>query len=108
MFFRETATLIDLMLAGHWIEMRSVMRASEALQEVARLMPNTAHRLTECGVTEEVAIANLRPPALGLAIPLVVSVSTGLGAQRGLLIRDRGAFEEAGIWTQLFSTKRER
>jgi Cu2+-exporting ATPase len=35
------------------------------------------------------------PHALGLAIPLVVSVSTGLGAQRGLLIRDRGAFEQA-------------
>jgi len=231
MFFWETATLIDLMLAGHWIEMRSVMGASQALQELARLMPNTAHRFTEGGETEEVAVADLRPGdrvrvksgekvpadgsvvdgessvnesmltgesvpvqktdgdeviagsmngsgslvvevektgesnylnqvismvreaqasrsqtqnladraamwltvialtagaltfgawygpleesfvfsleravtvmvitcphALGLAIPLVVSVSTGLGAQRGLLIRDRGAFEEA-------------
>ena len=35
------------------------------------------------------------PHALGLAIPLVVAVSTGLGAQRGLLIRDRAAFERA-------------
>jgi Cu2+-exporting ATPase len=231
MFFWETATLIDLMLAGHWIEMRSVMGASQALKELARLMPNTAHRLTDRGDTEEIAIADLRPGdrvrvksgekipadgsvvdgessvnesmltgesvpvektdgddviagsvngtgslvveventgessylnqvismvreaqasrsrtqnladraamwltltaltagaltfgawfgpleesfvfsleravtvmvitcphALGLAIPLVVSVSTGLGAQRGLLIRDRGAFEQA-------------
>ncbi len=231
MFFWETATLIDLMLVGHWIEMRSVMGASRALEELARLMPNTAHRLTEDGETEEVPIADLAPGdrvrvkssekipadgtvvegrssvnesmltgesvpvekaegddviagavngtgslvvavektgessylnqviglvreaqasrsrtqnladraaywltlialtagvltfgtwyaaldetfvfsleravtvmvitcphALGLAIPLVVSVSTGLGAQRGLLIRDRGAFEQA-------------
>ena len=231
MFFWETATLIDLMLVGHWIEMRSVMGASRALEELARLMPNTAHRITEEGETEEVPIATLEPGdrvrvkssekipadgtvldgtssvnesmltgesvpvekaegdeviagsvngtgslvvavektgessylnqviglvreaqssrsrtqnladraaywltlialtagaltfgtwyaalgetfvfsleravtvmvitcphALGLAIPLVVSVSTGLGAQRGLLIRDRGAFEQA-------------
>ncbi len=231
MFFWETATLIDLMLVGHWIEMRSVMGASQALEKLARLMPNTAHRVTESGDTEEVPIAELEPGdrvrvkssekipadgtvvdgqssvnesmltgesvpvektggdeviagsvngtgslvvevektgessylnqviglvreaqesrsrtqnladraaywltlialtagaltfgtwylgldetfvfsleravtvmvitcphALGLAIPLVVSVSTGLGAQRGLLIRDRGAFEQA-------------
>ena len=230
-FFWETATLIDLMLVGHWIEMRSVMGASRALEELARLMPSTAHRLTESGDTEDVPIADLQtgdrvrvksgekipadgqvvdggssvnesmltgesvpvdkedgdkviagsvngrgslvievektgessylnqvislvreaqasrsrtqnladraaywltlialtagavtfgtwyfgigtsfvfgleravtvmvitcPHALGLAIPLVVSVSTGLGAQRGLLIRDRGAFEQA-------------
>jgi Cu2+-exporting ATPase len=231
MFFWETATLIDLMLVGHWIEMRSVMGASRALEELARLMPNTAHRLPPNGDPEEVPIAALQPGdrvrvksgekipadgtvvegrssvnesmltgesvpvektegddviagavngtgslvvavektgessylnqviglvreaqasqsrtqnladraaywltlialtagaltfgawylgggasfvfslersvtvmvitcphALGLAIPLVVSVSTGLGAQRGLLIRDRGAFEQA-------------
>jgi len=60
-FFWETATLIDLMLVGHWIEMRSVMGASRALEELARLMPNTAHRVTESGDTEEVPIADLAP-----------------------------------------------
>jgi len=231
MFFWETATLIDLMLVGHWVEMRSVMGASQALEELARLMPSTAHRLTEDGDAEEVPIVDLQtgdrvrvksgekipadgtvvdggssvnesmltgesvpveksdgdeviagsvngtgslvvevektgessylnqvitlvreaqasqsrtqnladraaswltliaisaggltfgvwygaldetfvfsleravtvmvitcPHALGLAIPLVVSVSTGIGAQRGLLIRDRAAFERA-------------
>jgi Cu2+-exporting ATPase len=231
MFFWETATLIDLMLVGHWIEMRSVMGASRALEKLARLMPSTAHRVTKDGDAEEVPITELTPGdrvrvksgekipadgtvvdgtssvnesmltgesvpvektegdeviagavngtgslvvsvektgessylnqviglvreaqqsqsrtqnladraaywltlialtagaltfgtwyvgldetfvfsleravtvmvitcphALGLAIPLVVSVSTGLGAQRGLLIRDRGAFEQA-------------
>ena len=61
MFFWETATLIDLMLLGHWIEMRSVMGASRALEELARLMPSTAHRLTDGGDTEEVPIASLAP-----------------------------------------------
>jgi Cu2+-exporting ATPase len=45
-FFWELATLVDVMLAGHWIEMRSVLSASSALEELARLMPDTAHRLT--------------------------------------------------------------
>ncbi len=61
MFFWETATLIDLMLVGHWIEMRSVMGASRALEKLARLMPNTAHRITDDGDTEEVPIADLEP-----------------------------------------------
>ncbi len=42
-FFWELATLIDIMLLGHWIEMKSVLSASSALDELAKLMPNTAH-----------------------------------------------------------------
>jgi len=61
MFFWETATLIDLMLVGHWIEMRSVMGAGRALEELARLLPSTAHRLAVNGGTEEVPIADLTP-----------------------------------------------
>src|SRR5699024_10176125 len=38
-FFWELATLIDIMLLGHWIEMRSVMGASNALEELVKLMP---------------------------------------------------------------------
>jgi Cu2+-exporting ATPase len=58
-FFWELATLIDVMLVGHWIEMRSVMGASKALEELAKLMPQTAHRLTESGDTEEVPLDQL-------------------------------------------------
>jgi Cu2+-exporting ATPase len=43
-FFWELATLIDIMLAGHWIEMRSVLSASNALEKLAKLMPDAAHR----------------------------------------------------------------
>jgi Cu2+-exporting ATPase len=59
-FFWELATLVDVMLVGHWIEMRSVMSASKALEELAKLMPQTAHRLTDSGDTEEVPLDQLR------------------------------------------------
>ena len=58
-FFWELVTLIDIMLLGHWVEMRSVMGASRALEELARLMPSTAHRISEDGSTEDVAISSL-------------------------------------------------
>jgi Cu2+-exporting ATPase len=60
-FFWELATLVDVMLLGHWIEMRSVMGASGALEALVRLMPATAHRLSESGATEEVSVADLSP-----------------------------------------------
>ena len=43
-FYWELATLIAIMLAGHWIEMASVVGASAALEKLARLMPSEAHR----------------------------------------------------------------
>ncbi len=58
-FFWELATLIDVMLLGHWIEMRSVMGASRALEELAKLMPEEAHRLSASGETEDVPVADL-------------------------------------------------
>src|SRR6056297_416260 len=59
-FFWELATLIDVMLLGHWIEMRSVMSASGALEELVKLMPDQAHRLTEDETTEDVPVAEIR------------------------------------------------
>ena len=59
-FFWELATLIDIMLLGHWIEMRSVMGASSALEELVRLMPSEAHRLKQNGSTEDVPVAALQ------------------------------------------------
>lgn len=59
-FYWELATLIDVMLVGHWIEMRSVMGASGALEALVRLLPADAHRLRADGGTEEVEIAQLR------------------------------------------------
>ena len=61
MFFWELATLVDIMLLGHWIEMRSVMGASRALEELARLMPADAHRQETDGSYHDVPLAELRP-----------------------------------------------
>lgn len=58
-FFWELATLVDVMLLGHWLEMRSVMGASRALEELARLMPDEAHLLDEKGNTRDVPLAEL-------------------------------------------------
>src|SRR5258707_14783232 len=48
------------MLLGHWIEMRSVMGASRALEELVRLLPAEAHRLRPDGSTEGVPVTELR------------------------------------------------
>ena len=68
-FFWELVTLIDIMLLGHWIEMRSVRRASSALDELAKLMPDTAERITESGDTEEVPAGDLSEGDLVLVRP---------------------------------------
>jgi Cu2+-exporting ATPase len=60
-FFWELATLIDIMLLGHWIEMRSVGEASRALESLAKLMPSEAHRRLPDGSTEDVALDALQP-----------------------------------------------
>ncbi|NLC85029.1 MAG: heavy metal translocating P-type ATPase, partial [Ruminococcaceae bacterium] len=59
-FFWELATLIVVMLLGHWIEMRSVMGASRALDELVKLMPETAHLLQPDGSTKDIPLADLK------------------------------------------------
>jgi Cu2+-exporting ATPase len=58
-FFWELATLIVVMLLGHWIEMRSVMGASSALNELARLMPKDAHKITSDDRTIDIPLEEL-------------------------------------------------
>ncbi|MEA4871513.1 MAG: heavy metal translocating P-type ATPase [Synergistaceae bacterium] len=60
-FYFELSTLILIMLLGHWIEMKSQMGASKALEELVKLMPETAHRLDEHGNITEVSIKELVP-----------------------------------------------
>lgn len=60
-FFWELATLIDIMLLGHWGEMRSVLGASRALEELVKIMPSDAHLLKEGGATEDVRVEILKP-----------------------------------------------
>ncbi len=58
-FFWELVTLIDIMLLGHWLEMRSVRQASGALQALARLMPDTAELVSPGGTVETVPVSQL-------------------------------------------------
>lgn len=58
-FFWELATLVDIMLLGHWIEMKSIMGASRALEEMARLLPSDAHKLMRDGRVEDVPLSKL-------------------------------------------------
>ncbi|MGH6628708.1 MAG: HAD-IC family P-type ATPase, partial [Burkholderiales bacterium] len=60
MFFWELATLVDIMLLGHWIEMKSVMGASSALKALVELLPAQAHRLKSDGSIEDVPVADIR------------------------------------------------
>jgi len=81
-FFWETATLIDIMLLGHWIEMRSVMGASRALEELVRLLPSAAHRLRPDGSIEDVPLTALKSGDLvvvkpGEKIPTDASITDG-------------------------------
>ncbi len=68
-FYWELVTLIDVMLLGHWIEMRSVRQASSSLDELAKLMPDEAERLGQDGKTETVSVSNLKEGEIVLVRP---------------------------------------
>jgi Cu2+-exporting ATPase len=68
-FFWELVTLIDIMLLGHWLEMRSVRQASGALNELAKLMPDTAELVTADGNTKTVSVNILKAGDLVLVRP---------------------------------------
>ena len=59
-FFWELATLIAVMLLGHWIEMKSVLGAGRALEKLASLMPDEAHLLADDGSVRDVSVSTLR------------------------------------------------
>ncbi|MFA5843094.1 MAG: copper-translocating P-type ATPase [Candidatus Gracilibacteria bacterium] len=59
-FFWELATLIDIMLLGHWLEMKSVLGASKALQLLVSMMPAEAHRVGKEGHVEDIQLEDLQ------------------------------------------------
>ncbi|AEK72051.1 copper-translocating P-type ATPase [Thermococcus sp. 4557] len=67
-FYWELATLIDIMLIGHYIEMRSVLGASRALEELIKLMPTEAHLVTPEGV-KDVPVSELKKGDVVLVKP---------------------------------------
>lgn len=84
-FFWELATLIDVMLLGHWIEMRSVMGASSALKKLSELIPEKAHLKTDSGNFREVDISELKKDDIirikpGEKVPVDGIIAKGSGS----------------------------
>jgi Cu2+-exporting ATPase len=67
-FYWELATLIDVMLLGHWLEMLAVQGASRVLEELASILPQTAHVVMD-GHVADVPAAELRPGVVVLVRP---------------------------------------
>jgi Cu2+-exporting ATPase len=72
-FFWELVTLVTIMLLGHWLEMRSVRQASGALDELARLLPDTAELIREDGQVMQVPISQLTVGACGKCPPMATT-----------------------------------
>lgn len=89
-FFWELATLIDIMLLGHWIEMKSVIGAGKALEELVKLLPSDAHKIMPDGSIKDIKLENLniedrilikpgeKIPADGLVIEGLSSVNESM------------------------------
>ena len=90
-FFWELVTLIDVMLLGHWLEMRSVRQASGALNELAKLMPDTAELIRDDGTTTEMPVGRLKTDDLVLIRP-----GANIPAD-GLVVEGESAVNEAMI-----------
>ena len=99
-FFWELVTLIDVMLLGHWIEMRSVRQASGALDALAKLMPDSAERITPNGI-QTVNISELQHDDLVLVRP-----GASIPAD-GEVIEGRSNVNEAMITGESVPVKKE-
>ncbi|HEX6212476.1 MAG TPA: heavy metal translocating P-type ATPase [Methylomirabilota bacterium] len=98
--WEELATLVTIMLLGHWIEMRSIQQASGALGELAKMLPDTAVRV-EGDELREVPVADLRTGDLvlvrpGQAVPADGTVREGTSAVNESMITGESAPVEKG------------
>lgn len=89
--WEELATLVTIMLLGHWIEMRSISQAQGALKELAKLLPATAVRLDEAGSEVEVPVA-----ALGVGDLLLIRPGEHIPAD-GIVMEGSSSVDEALI-----------
>jgi Cu2+-exporting ATPase len=86
----ELSSLVTIMLLGHWMEMRSISHAQGALQELARLLPNTA-TLVVGGQTEEVVVSALQEHDIVLIRP------GGSAPADGVVVEGRSSMNESMI-----------
>jgi Cu2+-exporting ATPase len=88
-FFWELATLIDIMLLGHWIEMRSVVSASNALDKLAELIPDEAHL-----IKGEDEIVDVSVDELNTGDKILIKPGEKLPAD-GLIVKGSSAVNES-------------
>ena len=89
-FWWELALLVDVMLLGHWMEMRAIGQASSALEALASLLPDTAERLTDAGI-DVVPLDALRVGDVVLVRP------GGRVPADGVIVDGEAAFDESMI-----------
>ncbi len=87
----ELATLVTIMLLGHWIEMRSISQAQGALNELAKLLPDMAVRILEGDRAEDV-------PVSGLGVDDIVLVRPGASIPAdGVVVSGKSSVDESMI-----------
>ncbi|WP_087742766.1 copper-translocating P-type ATPase [Levilactobacillus zymae] len=95
-FFWELATLIDIMLLGHWIEMNTVMNAGSAVDALGKLLPQVAHVQDAAGHVTDVRLANVQTgqtvvARAGEQIPADATILTGNSAVNESLVTGESA-----------------
>ncbi|WP_200762117.1 copper-translocating P-type ATPase [Nitrosophilus alvini] len=88
-FFWELSTLVDIMLLGHWIEAKSIIGASRALEALAKIMPMSAHKIEKDEKIVEIDIKDLRPGDLVLVKPGEKIPSDGI------IVKGSSTFDES-------------
>ena len=101
-FFWELVTLIDIMLLGHWLEMRSIRQASGALDALAKLMPDRAERINSDDSIELVPTSSLQTGDLILIRP-----GASVPAD-GEVVEGQSSVNEAMITGESRPVKKER
>jgi Cu2+-exporting ATPase len=105
-FSFELATLILIMLLGHWIEMNAMMGAGNALQKMAALLPKTAHLITKDGQITEVAVNHLKKDQLfqvraGESVPADGMITEGTSAINESLVTGEAAAVKKKVGDQV-------
>lgn len=105
-FFWELVTLIDVMLLGHWLEMRSVRQASRALDALAKLLPDTAERIGTDGTTQVVRVTELKVNDLvlvrpGASIPADGQVAEGQSEVSEAMITGESSPVDKGVGSKV-------
>lgn len=89
-FFWELATLITIMILGHWLEMASIMKAESALEAISHLLPDTAEKIIR-GVPTTVALSDLK-----LGDILLIRPGTAIPAD-GVVVEGTSSLNESAI-----------